>query len=255
MPRYDRIYEILARRAVRTGAIDIESFLDQAVNSGMSLDSARDALLNDLETGGPIFGKFLRSLTGAAEKSVAAAGRQGQRVSEVVADRQLRRLLRINEQEGSLLDVALDEAEPEALEEVERALGPAVLYMWVAELINTCHLCLPLHGKILTLDQWQAKGLHPDTIHSDWLSQCKCKLVPQTSDVLKRQSENLSPLKRVKISELVTDETTKEERKKSKRTQRAVSSADLQKAMAARDAAAESLDGRRTLRRLGQINK
>lgn len=250
MPRYDKIYETLARRAVRQGVLDIETFIDQAINAGMSVDRAQEMLLADLEAGGPIFGKFLRQMGGAAEKSTAAAFRQGQRAGELQASQTLQRLTRITQQERSLIDQAVDDADPEILEDIEGSMAQVIEYMWVAELINTCHLCLPLHGQKRTLDEWQAVGLHPDSIHpADWRSACHCNLMPMTPGTeIEMRSSEIAPLKREKVE-------TATGLKGSKKTRRAVTQRDMEKALAARDAAMETEAGRRTLRILGQSKK
>lgn len=250
MPRYDRIYETLAERAIRRGAIDIESFVEQAINSGMSLERAQDALLSDLETGGPIFGQFVRGLTGAAEKSVGAAFRQGQRGGEIEADKHLQRLLKISKTEGSLLSKALDDADADALADVEKGLGTVVEYMWVAELVKTCHRCLPLHGKVRTLDEWQSLGLHPDSIHDDWHSSCHCVLVKQSDTTIRERNKAIQPLVRAYVAEV--DKEAVGGKKKFRATQRALTQLDVDRANKARDEAMKSAEGRKILRLLGE---
>ena len=77
MSRYDKVYERRARRAVEQGAIDLQTFMEDLVASGVSPDRIEDMLLDDLENEGPVFGKFIRSLTGAATSTVNSAERQG----------------------------------------------------------------------------------------------------------------------------------------------------------------------------------
>ena len=232
MPRYDRIYQALAERAVEQGGVDLRALFRQAEAAGMSADRFQERLLQDLEEGGPIFGKFFRSLGGAARGATAAAMRQGEFAGDV------ERFTGLASTVGSIIDTA----DPELLGQLEDELGDRVPFTWVAELVNTCHRCLPLHGTTRTLAQWQELGLHPETIHADWNSECKCRLI--RSDQAASQKDLVAPLKRNKVKSPTG-------LKGSRRTSRAVSQVDLDKSIAARDEAMKSLEGRRTLRLLG----
>ena len=247
MPRYDKVFLNLAARAAKQGALDATAFASAATDAGMSAASLQARLLNDLNTGGPIFGKFVRSLTGAAETATMEAFRQGQRGGEVEASKRLQRLLRLSKAEGSLLTQALDKADPSALADVEKSTSTVVQYMWVAELVNTCHRCLPLHGSVMTGDEWTASGLHPSTIHDGWTSPCHCNLVPQerVGDKREERRREVAPLTRTKLK---TATGLKGERK----TARAVGQANVDRSRKARDTALETLEGRRTMRLLGQ---
>lgn len=246
MPRYDRIYSILAKRAVQQGGIDVEAFVEQAINAGLSPERVQELLLRDLEENGPIFGRFFRTLTGAAEAAVMAASRQGEVVGEAAASEQLERLRAINARAGS----AIENADPGELAAIEDEIAEDVLVVWVAELKNTCHLCLPLHGKEFTMGELQEAGLHPDSIHANegWTTPCHCHLAPKRivdalSDTDKESVR--SPLVRQSVD-------SKTGLKGSRRTSRSVLQKDLDRAIEARDKAVQSLEGRRTLRALGR---
>lgn len=245
MPRYDRMYAILARRAVKEGGIDVESFVDQALEVGISPERIQEMLLEDLANDGPLFGRFFRTLTGAAETAVLTAERQGFDVgvlAEDVADKRIAELRRIVN-----MDDALTEADPEKLAEIEQAGASMVEYTWIALMQNTCHLCLPLHGHSRTKEEWQELGVLPDTIHvnAGFVSKCRCTLVPR--NVAEGRADLQAPLLRNK---LVSDTGLKG----SKRTARGVAQQDLDRAIAARDKALESEQGRRTLRLLGKTS-
>ena len=76
--RYDKLYERLASRAVKQASIDIEAFVDQLSESGASAERINELLMQDLANDGPLFGRFMRSLTGAAIATTTAAARQGE---------------------------------------------------------------------------------------------------------------------------------------------------------------------------------
>jgi hypothetical protein len=237
MPRYDRVYARLAKRAVKQGAIDLETFIEQMLDAGTSLIRTEQLLLEDLENNGPIFGKFIRSLSGAAESSISAAGNQGELAGHAITDKELRRQLTIADS-GEYFRAVHDEADPDVLQAIEDELADDVKLTWIATFANTCHLCLPLHGTAMTLREWMDRGLHPDTIHSQqgWVSSCYCRLEPQE---FAEREDLKAPLARTKQG--------------NKRTMRAVAQKDIDKAIAARDKAMESIEGRRTLRALGTV--
>ena len=60
MARYDQAYAVLAKRAVDSTVIDIEAFIERARGMGVSIESLTEQLLADFETGGPLFGRYLR---------------------------------------------------------------------------------------------------------------------------------------------------------------------------------------------------
>lgn len=233
MPRYDEVYARLADRAVRQGVVDFESFVEQMASQGVPIDRIEDLLLQDLENNGPIFGKFVRSLVGASESAVMAAERQGDIAGTALAKQFLDR---------QRLGLALDAADPEALEAIEAELADRIPYTWVATLEKTCHRCLPLHGKTQLMGEWLAQGLHPDSIHQGWTSSCHCSLVP--ADEAGKHKDLINPLVRTKVIDA----------KGVKRTQRAVTQLDVEKAQRAVAEALASDIGRAVLRQMGAVN-
>ena len=245
MPNYAQIYETLATRAARQGAIDFETLVEQLQAQGVDPDRIQQLLIDDLERDGPIFGKFLRSLIGAGESSVMAAERAGGFAATArmrAADDEALALLL----ERAEFGLAIDEADPDALEEIEAVAADRIVETWIATLQKTCHLCLPLHGRSMTHAEWLSLGLHPDTIHQNegWASSCQCNLVP--SDEAGSRKELLNPLVRKKIESPTG-------LKPSKRTARQVMQADLDRARESVAKAIETEEGRRTLRLLGKV--
>jgi hypothetical protein len=143
---YSILYQTLATRALALAEVDLETFIENALGAGMSPDVLNEQLINDLTTEGPLFGKFLRNLTGASQAAALQAHRQGTRAGEMIGKTDLDDLLELNQ-----LDIGaiLDSGDPSELERLDVITAPEVALMWVAELINTCHLCLPLHGTIM----------------------------------------------------------------------------------------------------------
>ncbi len=246
MPRYDETYEILAERAVSSTTVDIEAFIRQAQASGMSIDAVAESLMADLESGGPIFGKFLRNVVSAGEASVMAAARQGENAGAVLHDPRVRAQIDLEDEAlNELLEVeSLDDvvagADPEQLARLE-GVTENIDETWVATLVNTCDRCLPLHGITRSRRQWALLGLNPETIHEGWASRCKCRLVPavQTDG----REDLMEPLLRERVA------------KGDKRTVRSIAQPNLQRSIEAVNQARESEEGRRLLRRLGQANK
>ncbi len=236
MPNYRKTWDSLASRAVKQSTIDAETFLKRAEAAGMSPKQVSQRLIADLENDGPIFGKFTRSLAGAASSSVLAAERQGVMAGTIQGDEELSRLLDLADVED-----AIEEADPDELEDLEKAAGTDdEEFMWVCTLKNTCHECLPLHGKILTMGEWKERGLLPELMHDGWKSDCQCHLVPATS--AKDRKDLIDPLVRNKIPG-------------GKRTTKGVLQADVDRARSAVAKANASEAGRRVLRALGSINE
>lgn len=242
--RYDRVWANLVGAAVEQGSVDLQTFIGQALETGMTASAIQDRLLADLDEGGPIFGRFFRALSGAAQTSASVAYEQGGDLGSIDGDDALRELLalRTNVNDvGSVVDIA----DPDAMDNLRKAVADRDERMWVAELINTCHVCLPLHGAIRTMQQWGELGYHPSTIHSIHLSpnaaKCHCKLVPvkQTDRV-----EVMGPLVRNKLTDAGKGSGPQ-------RTQRGITQPDIDRANAARDKALESVGGRRVLKILG----
>lgn len=256
MANYRRTFATLAERAVAQGGVDARAFMTRMVETGVSQERLMQLLAEDLESNGPIFGKFLRSITGAAQATITTAANQGQRIGELVAQgfrgddtEALDRLNALAEGDGeSVLERALDSADPDLAEEIETATADLLEYTWVCTLIKTCHRCLPLHGKTRTLAEWQELGLTPETIHDGWDSSCQCQLVPQKELGTDAREALRSPL--VRIREKLETPSGLPGYKK---TSRAVSQKDLDRALSARNEALETPEGRRTLRILGSV--
>jgi hypothetical protein len=256
MARYNEVFAALAQRAVDQGAVDAETFMRLAAETGMSERRIFEELARDLETNGPIFGKFLRSITGAAQATVVAAARQGQLMGDLLAagfrgddgaDAIYEALTGIADGDGeSIIQRAIDGADPDLAADIEAASADLLEYTWVATLVNTCHLCLPLHGQTQTLEEWKALGFLPETIHAQqgWGSDCQCNLVPAAIIGRGDREEIMAPLVR-------TREKLEDKLHGQRKTARAVTQKDLDRALAARDAALQSDEGKRTLKILG----
>jgi hypothetical protein len=243
MARYDQVFATLARRAVEQGISDVRSLIEIMRSAGASDEAVLQTLLDDFDNDGPIFGRFSRSLKGAAGNAVMAAMRQGQMVSDAMENDKLRQILRERGYLERAID-ALETGDPEAAEDVIAQASADAYYMWVAELRNTCHLCLPLHGKAQTALEWQQAGLDPSTIHASagWSSECKCRLVLQDPADTKALRGQMAPLRRVPLA------------KGEKKTVRRIDQQGIEGARAAVEAARQSPDGMRVLRKLGQAN-
>lgn len=233
--RYDRQYEALARKAIEQGGVDIQAFVDLALNNGVSRERIHQMIIEDIENNGPIFGRFIRGLAGAAEASVVAAKHQG----ETAARSYAQGLIDLAEMKD-----ATDIADPEALQSIEDDTAGRIPVTWMTASSNVCHLCLPLHGVTRTVEEWRELNLVPGQVHfvAGWTTRCKCKWVEP--DQFNRR-QDMAPLRRVK-------DRTATGLKGSKRTIRGLTSYDLEESLAARDKAMQSIEGRRQLRLLGQ---
>lgn len=229
MSRYDSIWADAVQGAIETLDVSLDRLIRQARTAGMSTRAIEQRLINDILNDGPIFGPFMRSMAGAATSSVLAAERQGNNLGQLEA---LQRIANI--------DGVIDEADPELMDEIEREFDD-LPYMWRATLTKTCHLCLPLHGKVMTMAEWRELGVLPSTIHADqgWNSACKCTLEPAEG---KRRSDEVEPILRTA-------------QKGQKRTARNLTQSDIEKAIAKRDELLQSDKGRQVLRLLGQSQK
>jgi hypothetical protein len=236
--RYDKIYETLARRAVLQGGVDVETFLERAAEAGMPADAIEARLIRDVEEGGPIFGKFIRSLTGAATSSVMTAESQGEAAAQAYAEE----MISLTE-----LEDVIDDADPDELEDIVEKLSDDIELIWVATLVNTCDRCLPLHGTVMTRAEWAESGYDPSTIHDGWESECHCDLTEYDMTDDDRKSL-IAPLVRERVKSATGLPGVKT-------TQRLVAQKDLDRSMAAAERAKQSLEGRRTLRLMGQVNQ
>ena len=237
--RYDQLYDRLVGRAMAHANVDLQFFIQNAVANNVPPNVLRMRLMNDLMNEGPIFGKFMRSMNGAAGQTVLEARRQGTRAA--YADKNLSSEMSKN---GLNIQQIIDTGDAELLEKVEQISAPLTESTWLCALRNTCDYCLPLHGITRTDQEWDELGLDPSTIHAElgWSSICYCIKVP--AEQVNRNAE-LAPLKRVPL----------QDRGGSRRTERAITQRDLEKSISAVAKARESVQGRRTMRLLGQANR
>lgn len=157
-------------------------------------------------------------------------------------NKELENLRRLRAIKGSVLQ-AMESADPDAADVVESEMADEIEMLWVAELRRTCHLCLPLHGKVKTIAEWKRIGLEPGLVHpANWTSVCHCRYIPVGQ--VKNRESLLAPLVRVR-----------DELAGNKRTVRAMMQKDIDRALAARDTAMKSPEGRRALRLLGDANE
>lgn len=241
--RYDAIYDAMAERAVDSAAVDIKAFMKKMMASGVSVDRVEQLMLEDLETGGPLFGKFFRSLGSAATSSVKAAYSQGVSASTLIEiDKEIADAVA----EFDLED-RLEEGDPEAFEQIEE-MGGKIPHQWIAELRHTCYKCLPLHGKVTTLDDWRDKGLHPDTIHDGWNEPCHCQLLPL--DWMRDEDKGIYGSVRKEVGPLVRNKDIEGVRG-GKKTVRGITDADIARAQEAVAKAMQSDEGQKILAILG----
>lgn len=247
MVAYDLLFENLATEAAAAGGIALESFIARLRDQGVPEERIFEMLLADFDSGGALFGSFLRDLSGAAGASSVAASSQGEIVGAVAEDAALKRLLNLADVDDVIDDI-IETADPGAAAEIEDAVAHVIDLTWIAELTNTCHLCLPLHGITRTAEEWRELGLHPSTIHvnAGWKSTCHCRFVQR--DTLGSRAETIAPLTRTKLKSATG-------LKGSRRTARAVAQADIERSRAAVRKAQESAEGRRTLRLLGMVSE
>ncbi len=241
MTRYDKVWSNMVERLIAQVTIDIDAFVQRAIDSGMSARALERAMLDDFDNGGPIFGKFVRGLAGAAGETVVAAARQGELMGRIDGDRELSAIAKRNGVSRAVFD-ALNSADPEEAENAEIELADNIPEMWVAMLVNTCAQCLPLHGVIKTRQEWRELGLQPGLLHNN----CKCRLVPEP--VARDRSSITAPLRREKI------QVAKGDPEGLRRTKRLLTNVDIDVSQAARDKALQSPEGRAMLRRLGSVN-
>ena len=154
MVDYSLAFVIRAQRAIAHGIADAGTFAELAAAEGVSIERIAELLQDDLNTEGPIFGKFMRSLRGAATASVRAAEQAGDIVGHSgIEDMDLDEVL-----------AWIDEADPDDLAGVEESIDDQDV-MWVAMLVDTCHICLPIHGTVMTRAEFKKEGMVPGAIH------------------------------------------------------------------------------------------
>jgi len=258
--RYDRLYAIRAQRAVDTGLVDLEAFIDELRSMGMNDERIDQMILDDLLEGGPIFGKFFRSLGMAASDTTTVAHRTASSVGmsvglaeqgamkvlpgESVPIGAAQRMGKADRLTGPLKIGDTDivelakQGDPDALEYLEDITDYEAL-TWVCALKKTCARCLPLHGKTMTRKDWRQSGYGPGAMHP------RCMCVFEPSAVSQSRQQHIAPLVR---------QGSPGAPKGSKRTIRSLTQQDVDKAVAAADAARATPQGRQILDRLGRVN-
>jgi len=154
---FDSMRISIGAQASRT-AITLQEFIEGQRVLGLSKEAIENLLLDDLANGGRIFGEFNRSLG-----------------------------LNI---EGSLGQL------PNSAAEIRFGRDPKRSKTWIAALVNTCPDCLPRHGEVDSLRNWEIRG-KPRTGWSVCRKHCQCVLL-DTSDV-KGRPELDKPLIRTKV--------------------------------------------------------
>ncbi len=238
MPRYDVEFAIEAQRVAGNATANLGARISRWLSHGATPEDILEDLLHDIDNNGPVFGGFLRALGGAGGNAVSTAVRQGELVGYAADSAALRGLLERVDVDEPNLNALLESADPEGASLVEETLADVIEETWVATLRNTCAWCLVLHGQTRTRAEWLAARITPETIHDDHsiAAPCYCRLVPV--ELAGGRADLMEPLRR-------------EGQKGSRRTARSVVQQDLQKSIAARDAALQSAEGRRLLRKLG----
>lgn len=237
MANYAEVYRSNAKRAIQIGMADLEAFVDQLQSEGVPVSVIEQMLLDDLHGDGPIFGKFFRAMGSAAEESALAAYRQGATLGTIDTEADKEELMRIfnAEDTGELdqfLEYMADKADPNDMTTIEREVSDKQLVTWNAEMRNSCAICLALHGTTMTRGEFRELGYEPGMVHRTlgWLTKCFCWYVPAGTA---SRDDTMAPLVRVK------DKTEG----RSKRTVRAVSQEDANRALAAAKKAMESRVG------------
>jgi len=248
MGNYAKTLSRQIQRALRLAEGDLEALFANAADLGMSDEALASRLVTDLETNGPIFGRFFENLMGATEQSILSAQRQGIFIGEALADGQEAVAARLGDLSDDDWTELVGGNNPDAMEAFERGVLDDQEYTWVAALVKTCRFCLPLHGKTMKKSEWAESGWDPETIHliNGFNSPCYCRFV--LSDTAK-DDESAGPevLRRDVIE-------TKSGLRGNKRTARAVAQKNAEKADEAAEKANQTLSGRRTMRELGKIN-
>jgi tRNA(Ile)-lysidine synthase TilS/MesJ len=137
---------ISLRTAATRTAVTLEELIARALATGITKDVLKAYLLEDLETGGRIFGEFRRAVSASGNgiiRDFSASGQWSEDDDVLVAK-----------------------------------------YMWIAVMINTCPDCMERHGRIFTMDEWEEKGI-PGAGFTVCRSHCQCDLVDADVAILK----------------------------------------------------------------------
>jgi hypothetical protein len=141
----------------------LETFVKTRTAGGMTNEAIIQALKDDFDNDGPLFGSLKSRITQTFT--------------------------------GFIGDVA-DDVKDSVFEE---EYGEDFLdqpYMWVATLINTCPDCIDLHGEIQSLTEWEEEGI-PNVRPTvcTFRGNCHCELVPMASMSEKDKKSVLEPIK------------------------------------------------------------
>ena len=122
--------EIFLTTKAKKTAITIEEYITTRLLQGASRESIRQVLLDDLKTGGRIFGEFRNGIKATANGTIHRF-RDNAEFSE---------------------------------------LGLDLKYRWAAVLVKTCPDCLERHGKVKTWEEWEEEGLPRtgQTVCKEW---------------------------------------------------------------------------------------
>lgn len=123
-------------------AVTLREFIESQKAAGVSDQMLERVLLEDLNTGGRIFGEFNRGL------GLNIQGRLGQLSNEAT--------------------------------KVEWGVDSETEMTWIAALVNTCPDCLSRHGDSDTLANWELRG-EPRSGWSVCRMNCQCQLI-ESSD-------------------------------------------------------------------------
>lgn len=246
--RWTKLFSAKATRALSRLEADLTEVFATALDAGADVDALEMRLIEDLQSGGPTFGPFLRGLGDAAEAAVDVAHRQGELVGMSIGQGEL---AGTTTQEAYEILYGKDANKravakwtDEKLEKIARSIEDNTNVTWVALLVNSCPYCIALHGTTLSGSQWRQRDLAPDGVHQRYgiNAKCRCRFVP--SDIAESRASLVAPLKRVAADGL----------KKSKKTVRGVTQVDPDKALDAVKKAQESPEGRKVLRLMGRVD-
>ena len=126
--------------------VSLQEYISASLAQGVSREVIQASLLNDLQTGGRIFGEFRNAIRATGTGTL-------NRFSDV----------------AQFNDTGVNQQE----------------YRWIAVLANTCPDCEARHGKVKAFTDWQAMGL-PRSGQTVCKSHCKCVLSdPKSTEMVK----------------------------------------------------------------------
>lgn len=147
--RYSSLYALRSQRAIDVALADVSTLIAELAADGVPPERVNEILVDDLETNGPIFGRFFRSIVSAGEVAVSLAEFQAALTGDDAG------------------------GDPVQLEAGERSHDPDSA-TWVCVSHREMDRCMALHGVTKTRGEWTVLGLRPRLMHS----RCVCELVP-----------------------------------------------------------------------------